>query len=67
MRALTTYTSAPVQHRPDAHSLRCEFRRLVNAGIVSASSYDAFVVVVDTYGGLGPAIRLIREEPKLLA
>lgn len=51
-RYCQSYTSRAVYpgYRRDAHSLRCEFRRLVNGGHAFASEYENFARVVDVCG-----------------
>lgn len=62
MRTFIEKTFSNTVHRPDAHSLRYEFRHLVNAGLVSVASYDAFVALVDEKGSLRDAVRSIVED-----
>ena len=53
---LLSYISQPTQARADLHSLRYEFRHLVNAGLVSVNDFDAFVAWGDRQGGLRSAL-----------
>lgn len=58
-------TFTPCEHRPDAHSLRYEFRHLVNAGVIAAERYDEFVAFVDRSGGIAPAMQKLRSGSPL--
>jgi hypothetical protein len=53
---LTSYVSTPTKSRTDLHSLRYEFRHLVNAGLVSVHAFGEFVEWVDRQGGLKAAL-----------
>jgi hypothetical protein len=56
---ISNFVSTPTAARADIHSLRYEFRHLVNAGLVSVTQYDAFVAWVDRQGGLRNALARI--------
>ena len=50
MRIFIEKTFSNTDHRPDAHGLRAEFRRLVNAGTLRLCDYPSFVRLVDANG-----------------
>lgn len=52
MNTTTNYVSKPEypQRRADDHGLRCNFRRLVNAGLVRNDEYADFILRVDSLG-----------------
>jgi hypothetical protein len=52
MRYIQTYTSEAIRPRPkNEHGLRCNFRKMVNAGILLNRDYDHFISIVDRYDG----------------
>lgn len=52
MRYIQTYTSEAIRPREkNEHGLRCNFRKLVNAGILLNRDYAHFVSIVNRYGG----------------
>jgi hypothetical protein len=57
---LRSETFSPVAHRPDAHSIRYEFRHLVNAGVLRLAQYENFVALVDTSGSVNAAVARLR-------
>lgn len=64
---LISYHSSPCPARADLHSLRYEFRHLVNSGLVSVDDFDAFVAWVDRQGGLRKALKGISGRINLSA
>ncbi|RYD60169.1 MAG: hypothetical protein EOP83_20040 [Verrucomicrobiaceae bacterium] len=58
MRYITTYTSEAIRDRqPNEHGLRCNFRRMVNAGMLLSRDYDHFVSIVNRYGSIALAVK----------
>ncbi len=61
MSVAYTYAAQPCHayRRHDIHGLRCNFRRLVNMGLMLNRDFDHFVSIVDRLGSIDLAIQYL--------
>jgi hypothetical protein len=60
-RVAYTFISQPLsaRRRRDMHGLRCNFRRLVNNGLMLNRDFDHFVSIVDRFDSIDLAIQYL--------